>query len=640
MGCRRFNSWDADAARRSPQQWAVGHYFTLLIGPAPDADPAVLRQLETAGFVELFPDLYLHGLSTVLGEKETTPLTPPAATPPMLEDLPAIYVSWGAGVVAGALQRGQTPEQTQAAMHAAACNGEQRLVGTLLSPERVVEFRIGNDDEQLWADVHFVRDEGQWLESDVTDDPRPRFYHELLESFHRCPQQLLPERWGTSARLMAESLAKDLCFRAPLLPARHFVLKPEATVIKTKKPETTTQAKYVALLAGGPKDRYRELRPKLRALYDIDLRYHWEWRRPNQWRRPLPQDLNLVLKLYDMISHSEGDVLDTKATAAKLRTILIPRKLAEIRTTLEKEGIAPVAGVAPITGPNAVIPLHPERVAPPPPPKKVRTKPRHPKAAAPAPVPPAAPALPPTLQVNQGRGKVVIDCEVLELWLDERATAGGTSLASEIYQDYCAWCRTNGATPYHNTVFSQWLDRRGFTRRNRHRDGKQTVTRALTLKPVPAVAPVPPPVSAAVAPLATPPKKKSGPDYDALDLFVLEHCRVGDGATETMRLYAAFSSWCLRHKCRTMTPQAMEKHLRQQRVPRDGEQWRLTLVETTATATPPPVPPAPTPAPAPVETVDLRGKLLAQLTEIQQQLRAAGIVEVVLTPAGLNLKVQ
>jgi hypothetical protein len=43
-------------------------------------------------------------------------------------------------------------------------------------------------------------------------------------------------------------------------------------------------------------------------------------------------------------------------------------------------------------------------------------------------------------------------------------------------------------------------------------------------------------------------------------------------------------------------------------------------------------------APVPVENVALRTQLLQRLTEIQGQLAAAGIREVVLTPTDLNIK--
>jgi hypothetical protein len=630
MGEYRFNSWDADPARRTPQQWAVGHYLTLLLGGSSNSTRQIptLLQLATAGFVEMFPDLYLSGIATVLGKKDTTPLTPPTALPPLIENLPALYVSWGAGVVVSAMERGQTREQIQEAMLAAACNGEQRLVGTLLSPERIVEFRIGNDDERLWADAHFVRDDGQWLKSEIDDDHRPRFYYELLESLQHCPQQLRSERWSTSARLMAVGLAKDMQLHTSLLPIRHFVLKPEATVTNmTETPETTTPAKYVALIAGGPKDRIRELRYKLRSLYDIELRYHWEWHRTNQFRRPLPQDINLVLILSDMIGHAESEKLGEKAKTAGVQTILIPRKTSEIRVTLEREGLVPLPWVEPVA---AVIQLRPEQNTAPPP--KLRTKPRHPEATSPTPPPEPAPALPTTLQFNHGRGKIMVDCEVLELWLDERTTSGGDTIASEIYQDYCTWCQAYGATPYHNIVFSQWLDRRGFARRRLRQQGKLVVVRALRLKPgtPPVVAPLPVPTKE-----ATPPRK-SGPDYDALELFLLERCRTDAGSIGTMPLYSAFSSWCLQHKCRVMTPHAMEKHLHRMKLQVGDQLWRVTLLPSEAEA--PPTPASTAVALPGVSNADLRAQVLAKLTEVQSQLAAAGIREVVLTPTDLNIK--
>lgn len=628
MGACRFNSWDAPPERRTPQQWMVGHYLTLLYDALPQAyERELLPRLAEAAFVEASANMYFSGLLRVIeAQQQYQEMTeePPAPELPTAAR-PALYVGWGSGVASN-MPHANSLDELVTETKRAATAGCWRLVGVLLCPEGIFEFSLRDPDTHTCeGEVIPIYRDGEWGAYPL---PGQWFYFNLAHYLLQ-PEALQPARWAMSARLMINGLSKELGGRC-LLPVEHFTLQPssskESPVPEPTTPQTVPTPKYVALIAGGPKDRIRELRPKLRALYDIELRHHWEWKRPNQFRRPLPKDVNLVLVLKDMISHPENEAVAKKAKDAGVRVLLIERKTCEIRATLEREGFAPLTGVAPVVG-ATVIPLHPEQVAEPP--RKVRTKPRHPKM----PPTPAAPVtLPTTLQFNHGRGKVVVDCEVLELWRDERTTAGGATIASEIYRDYCTWCQTNGAVPYHNTVFSQWLDRRGFERRNRHRQGKQEVMRALTLKPQATTpAPKPPtPTPAAV------PSKKHGPDFDALDLFLLERCRVGEGQIATMMLYSAFSSWCLRHLCRTMTPQAMEKHLTRQRVPRTGEQWQVTVLPEAA-PTPPPVA-NPTPVAPSVATGELRAKLLAQLTEIQGQLTAAGIREVVLTPTDLNLK--
>ena len=630
MGSQRFNSWDADPARRTPQQWMVGHYLTLVCDPLVEGGEdtvATLQQLRDARFVESSAEQYLTGLANVLEEH----LHDAATLPPALPEVPLTYVAWGSGIVGTAATHMTTSlTELHAAMAAEAQTGQWRMVGSLLCPEGIFEYYLEDSIDMLrLGDARGVYVNGVW--HPITDEaPATRwFYYELLRHLQRATT-LRPARWELTARLMAERLSKDMGTRV-LLPMQHFTMhSAEETMTPTSPSKTAAAApaKYVALLAGGPKDRYRELRPKLRDLYDIELRYHWEWHRPNQFRRPLPQDVNLALILYDMIGHAESEKLEEKAKTAGVRSILIPRKTCEIRATLEREGLVPRPGVVPLANLGAtVIPLRPEQITEPPP--KVRTKPRHPKATPPA--APPAPALPTTLQFNHGRGKIVVDCEVLELWLDERTTAGGETLASEIYQDYCAWCRANGATPYHNTVFSQWLERRGFARRNRHQRGKQVVMRALRLKPTaPVVAPLP------VQSTGATPPRKSGPDYDALELFLLERCRTDAGSIGTMLLYSAFSSWCLQHKCRVMTPHAMEKHLHRMKLQAGERLWRVTLLPSEAAAPPTP---APTAVAIPgVSNADLRAQVLAKLTEVQSQLAAAGIREVVLTPTDLNIK--
>lgn len=73
---------------------------------------------------------------------------------------------------------------------------------------------------------------------------------------------------------------------------------------------------YVALIAGGPEDRAREIRDLLAVNAGIVAPYHLPYDKPASFSRPIPKDVDLILAVKSQIGHSERNKV--RAAAKRL----------------------------------------------------------------------------------------------------------------------------------------------------------------------------------------------------------------------------------------------------------------------------------------------------------------------------------
>lgn len=102
---------------------------------------------------------------------------------------------------------------------------------------------------------------------------------------------------------------------------------------------------HVVLLAGGPRDRAREIRDSLAKTRDVFVKYHWDYEKENQWNSPIPKDVDFVIALKDMMSHSLFYKLKDACKTAKVRLILTQRKMTILLAALHNYGIRKSEGI-------------------------------------------------------------------------------------------------------------------------------------------------------------------------------------------------------------------------------------------------------------------------------------------------------
>ena len=102
---------------------------------------------------------------------------------------------------------------------------------------------------------------------------------------------------------------------------------------------------HVVLLAGGPRDRAREIRDKLATVRDIFIKYHWEYDKETQWDRPIPQDVDFVIGLKDFMSHTQFDKLKKVTKKSGKRYILTQHKMSTMTAALHNYGIKKSEGI-------------------------------------------------------------------------------------------------------------------------------------------------------------------------------------------------------------------------------------------------------------------------------------------------------
>ena len=82
----------------------------------------------------------------------------------------------------------------------------------------------------------------------------------------------------------------------------------------------------IVLLAGGPADRAREIKQALADRRGVDAKYHWDYERPHEFSRPIPQDVDLVILLKTMISHPLHDLVMRAAKKAGVPVVRTSHK--------------------------------------------------------------------------------------------------------------------------------------------------------------------------------------------------------------------------------------------------------------------------------------------------------------------------
>lgn len=102
---------------------------------------------------------------------------------------------------------------------------------------------------------------------------------------------------------------------------------------------------HIVLLAGGPRDIAREIRDKLAAKRDVFIKYHYEYDKEQQWNKPIPKDVDFVIVLKDMISHSLFYKIKESCKQAGLRWIVTQRKLSIMTAALANYGIRRSDGI-------------------------------------------------------------------------------------------------------------------------------------------------------------------------------------------------------------------------------------------------------------------------------------------------------
>lgn len=95
---------------------------------------------------------------------------------------------------------------------------------------------------------------------------------------------------------------------------------------------------YKALLVGGPHGIFLELRKKLALTRGILLVDHREYK-TNDFRKPLPKEIDFILILKDMISHSEHNVAMAMAKSYGILVIRTQRKWSTMASALANRGL-------------------------------------------------------------------------------------------------------------------------------------------------------------------------------------------------------------------------------------------------------------------------------------------------------------
>lgn len=102
---------------------------------------------------------------------------------------------------------------------------------------------------------------------------------------------------------------------------------------------------YIVLLAGGPRDRAREIRDRLAQSRDIFVKYHWEYDKDTQWNRAIPNDVDFIIGLKDFMSHAQFDKLKRAAKIYNVKYILTQHKMSTMTAALHNYGIKKSEGI-------------------------------------------------------------------------------------------------------------------------------------------------------------------------------------------------------------------------------------------------------------------------------------------------------
>lgn len=102
---------------------------------------------------------------------------------------------------------------------------------------------------------------------------------------------------------------------------------------------------HVVLLAGGPRDRAREIRDYLAKRRDIYIKYHREWDKERQWDRPIPDDVDFVIMLKTMMGHPNFFKLKDACKKRGIRFIITQHSNSTIVQALYNHGIKATNGI-------------------------------------------------------------------------------------------------------------------------------------------------------------------------------------------------------------------------------------------------------------------------------------------------------
>jgi hypothetical protein len=171
-----------------------------------------------------------------------------------------------------------------------------------------------------------------------------------------------------------------------------------ASMPRVDRPRPKNGSDFVGLLGGGPGDIYRELRVKLDQ-DGIRLEHHREYGRSHTGQGPIPNNVDLVILLIDMLGHSAERGLIVAAKRAGVPYIRSTRKMSTLLPQLIAKGFvdraestsrAPRGGVAPLPAP-APSPLPPVPVT--------EEQPRPARERRDAPPAPSLPPAPPESEI-------------------------------------------------------------------------------------------------------------------------------------------------------------------------------------------------------------------------------------------------